>query len=38
MNYLFEIFPHAQPLQGLLGGGLIALAAAMLLLGTGRIA
>lgn len=31
-------FPHAQPLHGLAGGILIGLAAAMMLLGAGRIA
>lgn len=31
-------FPDAQPLQGLLGGVLIGLAAALMLLGAGRIA
>lgn len=31
-------FPHAQPLEGLVGGLLIGLAAAMMLLGAGRIA
>ena len=31
-------FPDAMPLQGLIGGVLIGLAAALLLLGTGRIA
>lgn len=31
-------FPHAQPLHGLAGGIMIGLAAAMMLLGTGRIA
>lgn len=31
-------FPYAQPLEGLLGGMLIGLAAAMMLLGAGRIA
>ena len=31
-------FPDAQPLQGLIGGGLIGLAAALMLLGAGRIA
>jgi uncharacterized membrane protein YedE/YeeE len=31
-------FPDAQPLQGLVGGGLIGLAAALMLLGAGRIA
>ncbi|MFC0686261.1 YeeE/YedE family protein [Novosphingobium clariflavum] len=33
-----EIFPHAAPLRGLVGGGLIGLAAAIMLLGNGRIA
>jgi len=31
-------FPYAQPVQGLIGGVLIGLAAAMMLLGAGRIA
>jgi uncharacterized protein len=31
-------FPYAQPLEGLIGGILIGLAAAMMLLGAGRIA
>lgn len=34
----FSAFPYAQPLEGLLGGILIGLAAAMMLLGAGRIA
>lgn len=34
----FEAFPYAQPLSGLIGGILIGLAAAMMLLGAGRIA
>lgn len=34
----FDAFPHAQPLPGLIGGILIGLAAAMMLLGAGRIA
>ena len=34
----FSAFPHAQPLEGLIGGILIGLAAAMMLLGAGRIA
>ena len=34
----FEAFPYAQPLNGLIGGILIGLAAAMMLLGAGRIA
>lgn len=34
----FAAFPHAQPIQGLIGGVLIGLAAAMMLLGAGRIA
>ena len=34
----FDAFPFAQPLQGLVGGILIGLAAAMMLLGAGRIA
>ena len=33
-----EAFPHAQPLHGLVGGVLIGLAAAIMLLGAGRIA
>ncbi len=32
------LFPHAAPLQGLIGGLLIGLAAAIMLLGLGRIA
>lgn len=35
---MFEAFPYAQPLHGLAGGVLIGLAAAMMLLGAGRIA
>ena len=35
---MFEAFPYAQPLHGLMGGILIGLAAAMMLLGAGRIA
>jgi len=35
---VIEAFPHAQPLHGLVGGVLIGLAAAMMLLGAGRIA
>ena len=35
---MIEAFPHAQPLHGLVGGVLIGLAAAMMLLGAGRIA
>ena len=31
-------FPHAEPLAGLAGGALIGLAAAVMLLGSGRIA
>lgn len=31
-------FPYAQPLEGLVGGILIGLAAAMKLLGAGRVA
>lgn len=38
MNFLIDSFPHALPLQGLLGGMLIGLAGAMMLLGLGRIA
>ena len=34
----FDAFPYAQPLNGLVGGILIGLAAAMMLLGAGRIA
>ena len=34
----FDAFPYAQPLHGLIGGILIGLAAAMMLLGAGRIA
>lgn len=33
-----QIFPHAAPLAGLAGGGMIGLAAAIMLLGLGRIA
>ncbi|MEO8175889.1 MAG: YeeE/YedE family protein [Sphingomicrobium sp.] len=33
-----DLFPYAQPLHGLIGGILIGLAAAMMLLGAGRIA
>jgi len=33
-----SFFPHAMPLQGLIGGLLIGLAAAIMLLGLGRIA
>ncbi len=32
------LFPHAQPIAGLVGGLLIGIAAAMMLLGLGRIA
>jgi uncharacterized membrane protein YedE/YeeE len=35
---ILTYFPQAQPLQGLIGGLLIGLAAAILLLGEGRIA
>ena len=35
---MIEAFPYAQPLHGLFGGVLIGLAAAMMLLGAGRIA
>ena len=35
---MISAFPHAQPLEGLIGGVLIGLAAAMMLLGAGRIA
>ena len=35
---MMELFPQAQPLEGLLGGLLIGLAAAVMLLGAGRIA
>lgn len=34
----FDAFPYAQPMNGLIGGILIGLAAAMMLLGAGRIA
>jgi uncharacterized membrane protein YedE/YeeE len=34
----FAAFPYAQPLHGLIGGMLIGLAAAIMLLGAGRIA
>ena len=35
---MIEAFPYAQPLHGLVGGVLIGLAAAIMLLGAGRIA
>lgn len=35
---ILSAFPHAQPLEGLLGGILIGLSAALMLLGAGRIA
>ncbi len=35
---MLALFPHAQPLEGLAGGLLIGLAAAVMLLGAGRIA
>lgn len=35
---MMELFPQAQPLEGFLGGLLIGLAAAVMLLGAGRIA
>ncbi len=35
---MLESFPHAMPLNGLIGGVLIGLSAALLLLGAGRIA
>jgi uncharacterized membrane protein YedE/YeeE len=35
---MIEAFPYAIPLQGALGGALIGLAAAVMLLGAGRIA
>jgi uncharacterized membrane protein YedE/YeeE len=35
---MLELFPNAQPLHGLVGGVMIGLAAAMMLLGAGRIA
>ena len=35
---LSELFPHAQPLHGFIGGILIGLAGAAMLLGAGRIA
>ena len=35
---MIEAFPYAQPLHGLAGGVLIGLAAALMLLGAGRIA
>lgn len=35
---ILDYFPHAQPLQGLIGGLLIGVAAALMLLGAGRIA
>lgn len=34
----FPPFPHAQPLEGVIGGMLIGLAAAIMLLGAGRVA
>ena len=35
---ILSAFPHAQPIQGLIGGLLIGLAGAVMLLGYGRIA
>lgn len=35
---ILAAFPHAQPVQGLIGGTLIGLAAALMLIGAGRIA
>jgi uncharacterized membrane protein YedE/YeeE len=35
---MLAMFPHAQPLEGLLGGLLIGISAAIMLLGAGRIA
>ena len=35
---MIEAFPHAQPLDGLAGGVLIGLGAAMMLIGAGRVA
>ena len=35
---MMDYFPHAQPLHGLIGGLLIGVAAALMLLGAGRIA
>jgi uncharacterized membrane protein YedE/YeeE len=35
---MMSAFPHAMPIQGLIGGLLIGLAAAIMLLGLGRIA
>lgn len=35
---MLELFPNAQPMHGLAGGVMIGLAAAMMLLGAGRIA
>jgi uncharacterized membrane protein YedE/YeeE len=35
---MLSAFPHAIPLQGFLGGAMIGLAAALMLLGAGRIA
>nr|WP_314445301.1 YeeE/YedE thiosulfate transporter family protein [uncultured Sphingomonas sp.] len=35
---MIELFANAQPLQGLIGGVMIGLAAALMLLGAGRIA
>jgi len=35
---MLAMFPHAQPLEGLLGGLLIGISSALMLLGAGRIA
>ncbi|MDG2004349.1 MAG: YeeE/YedE thiosulfate transporter family protein [Novosphingobium sp.] len=35
---MLAMFPHAQPIEGLIGGLLIGLSAAIMLLGAGRIA
>ena len=35
---MIAAFPHAMPVEGLLGGLLIGLSAAIMLLGNGRIA
>lgn len=35
---MLSVFPHATPVEGLIGGLMIGLAAAIMLLGLGRIA
>lgn len=35
---MIPVFPHAQPVEGLIGGLMIGIAAAIMLLGLGRIA